>query len=228
MSMDSESARFRFLISHVGAVKRIVIVALLLLVALGGWVIWQSFSEPRRIVSQVIAYFRGPTLPPGFASGNGRLEATEYDIATKRPTRIITVLVKEGNLVEPGQVVVRMDTADLGADLRTNEAQLTQAREDKRRALAAVVQRASDLQSAVAAISQRESDLRRADAAMPSARARSRGRPRPSPSARAMCAVPTPPSCSARASWSWPGRTSSARSRSSRPARSTSRSSTSM
>ena len=33
--MDSESARFRFLISHVGAVKRSVIVGLLLLG--GGW-----------------------------------------------------------------------------------------------------------------------------------------------------------------------------------------------
>lgn len=148
------------------ATKRIVTAVLLVLAAVGGWAAWHSFDAPRAIVARVVEYFWGPALPPGFASGNGRIEATEYDIATKRPTRIIKVLVREGDLVEPGQVVVHMDTADLEADLRTNEAQQLQAREDKRRALAAVVQRASDLQSALAAINQRESDLRRADAAI--------------------------------------------------------------
>jgi len=39
------------------------------------------------------------------------------------------VLVKEGDLVEPGQVVVHMDTADLEADRRTSDAQLVQAPE---------------------------------------------------------------------------------------------------
>ena len=146
--------------------KRLLTAVVLVVVAFGGWAAWRSSAEPGSIVSRAVAYFRGPTLPPGFASGNGRIEATEYDIATKRPTRIIQVLVKEGDLVEPGQVVVSMDTADLEADRRTNDAHLAQAREDKRRALAAVVQRASDVQSALAAIAQRESDLRRADAAI--------------------------------------------------------------
>jgi len=146
--------------------KRIAIAGVLLLAALAGWAGWHYSATARGTVARVVEYFRGPTLPPGFASGNGRIEATEYDIATKRATRIIKVLVKEGDLVEPGQVVVHMDTADLDADRRTNEAQLAQAREDKRRALAAVVQRASDVQSALAAINQRDSDLRRANAAI--------------------------------------------------------------
>ena len=148
--------------------KRIVIGGLLILVVLGGWVPWHSSDTARAVVAKVVEYFRGPTLPSGFASGNGRIEATEYDIATKRATRIIKVLVKEGDLVEPGQVVVQMDTADLEADRRTNEAQQLQALEDKRRALAAVVQRTSDVQSALAATAQRESDLRRANAAITS------------------------------------------------------------
>jgi HlyD family secretion protein len=146
--------------------KRIAIAGVLLVAAVGAWVAWHRLEAPRAIVARVAEYFWGPTLPPGFASGNGRIEATEYDIATKRATRIIKVLVKEGDLVEPGQVVVHMDTADLEADLRTSEAQLAQAREDKRRALAAVVQHANEVQSALAAIAQRESDLRRADAAI--------------------------------------------------------------
>jgi HlyD family secretion protein len=118
------------------------------------------------MLSRAIAYFRRPTLPEGFASGNGRIEATEYDVATKRAGRLAAVLVAEGTLVEPGQLVARMDTQDLEADLREAQAQLTQAREDKRRVAAAVAQRASELRSAAAAIAQRESDLQRADAAI--------------------------------------------------------------
>jgi HlyD family secretion protein len=40
-----------------------------------------------------------PKLPPGFASGNGRVEATEYDIATKRAGRIVEVRVREGDIM---------------------------------------------------------------------------------------------------------------------------------
>lgn len=148
------------------ATKRIVIAGLLVLVALGGWATWRYLTQPGRVLSGAIAYFRGPTLPAGFASGNGRIEATEYDVASKRAGRLATVQVAEGALVEPGQVVARMDTQDLEADLREAQAQLRQAREDKRRALAGVAQRQGELQSAAAAITQRESDLRRADAAI--------------------------------------------------------------
>jgi HlyD family secretion protein len=138
----------------------------LILLALGGWAASRSFTEPSGILSRTIAYFRGPTLPAGFASGNGRLEATEYDVASKRAGRLAEVLVAEGALVEPRQVVARMDTADLDADLRQAQAQLVQAREDKRRALATVAQRQGELRTAVAAITQRESDLERAEAAI--------------------------------------------------------------
>jgi HlyD family secretion protein len=146
--------------------KALVLVGLLLLLALGAWAAWHERAAPRAIVSRVTEYFSGPALPTGFASGNGRIEATEYDVATKRAGRLAAVLVVEGALVEPGQVVARMETRDLEADLRQAKAELTQAREDKRRAGAAVAQRASELRSAAAAIAQRESDLRRADAAI--------------------------------------------------------------
>ena len=95
--------------------KRIAIAGALVLVAGGGFLAWQ--------------FFKPAELPDAFTKGNGRIEATEYDVSTKRATRIIKVLVKEGDLVEPGQVVVHMDTADLEADRRTNDAQLVQAPE---------------------------------------------------------------------------------------------------
>jgi len=46
-------------------------------------------------------------LPPGLASGNGRIEATDVDVATKSGGRLKEVLVKEGDDVQPGQILAR-------------------------------------------------------------------------------------------------------------------------
>jgi len=43
-------------------------------------------------------------------ASNGRMEATEIDIATRYERRIKQVLVREGDTVNAGQVVARMDT----------------------------------------------------------------------------------------------------------------------
>lgn len=54
-------------------------------------------------------------LGDGFASGNGRIEATEIDLATKLGKRIREISVDEGDFVQPGQVIARMDTEVLEA-----------------------------------------------------------------------------------------------------------------
>ena len=54
-------------------------------------------------------------LPDSFAIGNGRIEATEIDIATKTAGRITESLVNDGDVVEAGQVLARMDTQTLEA-----------------------------------------------------------------------------------------------------------------
>ncbi len=66
-------------------------------------------------------------LPPGFAMGNGRLEADEIDIPTKFPERVRELLVDEGDIVKAGQVVARMDTTDLQTQLAKAEAMFLQA-----------------------------------------------------------------------------------------------------
>jgi len=144
----------------------IVLGVALLFLGLGAWALLAYATEARAVATKLVQRLRGPVLPAGFASGNGRIEATEYDIATKRPGRIAAVTVREGDMVEPGQILARMDTQDLDADLHEAEAQSGQAREDKRRALAMITQRESDVQSAVAGIAQRQSDRHRADAAV--------------------------------------------------------------
>lgn len=50
-----------------------------------------------------------PTGPGvGFVSGNGRLEATEIDIATKLAGPIRDIMVNEGDFVQPGQLLAEM------------------------------------------------------------------------------------------------------------------------
>ncbi|VDY97524.1 MFP family transporter [Escherichia coli] len=49
-------------------------------------------------------------VPEGFAVSNGRIEATEVDIASKIAGRIDTILVKEGQFVREGEVLAKMDT----------------------------------------------------------------------------------------------------------------------
>jgi HlyD family secretion protein len=84
-----------------------------------------------------------PRLPAGFASGNGRIEATEYDIATKRAGRIEEVRVREGDLVQKGEVLARIDTEELKAQRREAEAELQRAREAERTAAAVLAERDS-------------------------------------------------------------------------------------
>ncbi len=66
-------------------------------------------------------------LPEGFASGNGRFEATEVDVSTKLAGRLAELGPREGDWVEAGTVVGRLDADDLQAQLRAAEAQVVQA-----------------------------------------------------------------------------------------------------
>ncbi len=83
--------------------------------------------------------------PDTISSGNGRIEATEIDIATKYQGRITDILFREGDFLEAGQVVARMDTKSLEAQLRQAEASVEQARHAKSYAQALVKQRKSEL-----------------------------------------------------------------------------------
>jgi len=103
-------------------------------------------------------------LPAAFAFGNGRIEAVEYDIATKQPGRIAKVLAREGDMVAPEQILAQMDTAELEADLRQAQAEIRMAREDRKQAEATVDQRESEIKQARAAVSQRRSDIKTAQA----------------------------------------------------------------
>ena len=116
---------------------------------------------------------RRSALPEGIASGNGRIEAKLVDVAAKEPLRVKAILVDEGDLVEPDQVVVQMDTNTLEAELAEARANVAAAQERIAVANAAIVRRTSEIELAKLEVersqklvqeragSQREYDMRR-------------------------------------------------------------------
>ena len=99
----------------------------------------------------------------GFTSGNGRIEATEVDVSTKLGGRIAEILVAEGEFVEAGQVVARMDVQVLQAQLAQARAQVRQAQNAHLTAQAQVALRESEKQTAEAVVRQRQAELSAAD-----------------------------------------------------------------
>ncbi len=111
-----------------------------------------------------VAYYGWQTLQPsgpgpGFASGNGRIEATEIDVATKLAGRIATLEVKEGDFVQAGQMLATMQLKALEAARDEARARLQQARDAVVGAEAQVAVRESDKVAAQAQVTQRESEL---------------------------------------------------------------------
>lgn len=104
--------------------KTATLVLLGIIVAAAGTAAWFHFSRP--------------DLPPGFVASNGRLEANQFFIAAKRPGRVEEVLFDEGDTVEAGQIVARMDTDGLEAELRAATAKIVEAEDSRKVALADV------------------------------------------------------------------------------------------
>ena len=87
-------------------------------------------------------------LPDGIASGNGRLEAKLVDSAAKEALRVKEILVDEGDLVAPGQVLVRLDTVTLDAELAAAKANVAAAQERLAIANAGIVRAKSEIELA--------------------------------------------------------------------------------
>lgn len=99
---------------------------------------------------------------PGIASGNGRIEATEIDIAAKLPGRIRELRVREGDFVTAGQPLAVMDTATLEAELHQAEAQCRQAENGVATASSRLEERRSERLALIALVQQREAELENA------------------------------------------------------------------
>ena len=90
-------------------------------------------------------YWKGKQseLPKGIASGNGRIEAKLVDAVAKDALRVKEILVDEGDLVKPGDVLVRLDTATFDSQLNQAKLQVATAQERVASANFAVVRQKS-------------------------------------------------------------------------------------
>lgn len=95
----------------------------------------------------------------GFVGGNGRIEATEIDVATKLAGRIDEILVREGDFVKAGQPLARMQVDVLQAQRDEAVAGRQQAEHAVAAAEAQVALRESDVAAANALVAQRTAEL---------------------------------------------------------------------
>lgn len=125
--------------------KNLLLAAVAILIGMVGWGAW-TLTRPN-----------GPG--EGFVSGNGRIEATEIDAATKYPGRVVDIFAQEGDFVTTGQVLAQMQIDVLNAQRDEARAQQQQAINAVASAEAQVKVRESDLAVAQAVAVQRDSDL---------------------------------------------------------------------
>lgn len=127
------------------SIKKWIPVAIALALAVGGYAYWAGQRNA------------GPGA--GFVSGNGRIEATEVDVATKLPGRVQAILVDEGAFVQAGQPLARMDIGSLRAQREEAAARQAQARTAVDTARAQVALRESDVRAAEAQVAARTAEL---------------------------------------------------------------------
>ena len=126
------------------------------------WII--TFALLASVAGGILAWHSNrPAAPAAFASGNGRIEAIEVNVASRQSGRLKEVLVQEGDDVSAGQTLARMDTAALEAELQQAEAQIRQAEHSKDVAVAGVAQRQNETSASRALLEQRTSQLALAD-----------------------------------------------------------------
>ena len=120
----------------------------------GGFLIVSAYAQSnqqnplekaRTSVETLINRLRGRDMPEGIVKTNGRIEATEVDVAAKYPGRLATVSVNEGDEVTAGQVVGKISSPETEAQLRGAQAQLLKAKQSLAEVVALIAQRKSDL-----------------------------------------------------------------------------------
>jgi HlyD family secretion protein len=118
---------------------------ILFVVVLAGWFVWSRLDSTN--------------TTEGFVKGNGRIEATAVDVATKLGGRLESLLVKEGDFVIAGQKLAVMQSDSLLAQRDQALAQLAQTKATVASAKAQVAMRESDLAALQATQVQRETEL---------------------------------------------------------------------
>ena len=139
------SVRFFIALSVAGCALELWNTAPLIDTALAESAQQTPLEKARTAVETLINRLRGRDMPEGIVKSNGRLEATEVDVAAKYPGRLATLTVNEGDEVTAGQVVATISSPETEAQLRGAQAQVLKAKQALAEANALIVQRKSDL-----------------------------------------------------------------------------------
>lgn len=102
-------------------------------------------------------------VPPGLARANGRIEVERVDITSKYAGRLAEVLVDEGAVVAKGDVLARLDTTEIRAQLTAAKAAVHRSHQSVASAQASVTLRESELNLARIEL-QRAAELMRSNA----------------------------------------------------------------
>jgi HlyD family secretion protein len=102
-------------------------------------------ERARTAVETLINRLRGRDMPEGIVKSNGRIEATQVDVAAKYPGRLATLTKDEGDEVTAGEVVATISSPETEAQLRAAQAQVLKAKQALAEAVANIAQRKSDL-----------------------------------------------------------------------------------
>ncbi len=102
-------------------------------------------EDARKAVETLINRLRGRDMPEGIVKTNGRIEATQVDVAAKYSGRLATLTVDEGDEVTAGQVVATISSPETEAQSRSAQAQVLKAKQAYAEAVALIAQRNSDL-----------------------------------------------------------------------------------
>ena len=96
-------------------------------------------------VQELWSKLRGSEQPAGIAVSNGRIEAQQILVSAKFAGRVADVLVEEGQIVDAGAIIARMDTSELDAQLSGAQAQVRRSETGVASAEATIAQRDSEL-----------------------------------------------------------------------------------
>ncbi|MBI2882302.1 MAG: efflux RND transporter periplasmic adaptor subunit [Candidatus Methylomirabilis oxyfera] len=127
-------------------------------------------TEPKRKITLLIALalvgvaiIVGWGLVRGKGGGdglvaNGTIEATEVEVSSKLPGRLAQLLVKEGDQVQANQVIARLDTSEIEAEVAQAQAALARAGAQLKELLAG--SRLQEIEEARANLQQAEDNLK--------------------------------------------------------------------
>lgn len=105
-------------------------------------------AEAKSKLQNLLDRVLGRAMPDGLFKTNGRIEATQVDVAAKYPGRLTDITVEEGSEVEAGQVVGRVSSPEYEAQLRAAQSNLEKAKQALAEAASVIDQRKAVLAAA--------------------------------------------------------------------------------